>query len=763
MLAAAGRAAVLLAALAGAASPAEPSGVPAEFVQAVDFPYYLYPRDLWERELVWLKNIGIDTVRFSVPWNWHQTAPGTFDFTGATSPRRDVMTFVRMLRRLGLRGWVRLTPPVDNWPNRGWPAGVTPANSAAAREWIGAVSGALAAHTANHGGAIAFADGGPAPLGVPAPPAPVTVVSAGRATALADSRELIATAHGSLAWSGVEDALYPEGWAPVQQSFLVKGVVGLSGDERSASGALRREAALLHVWGKLLGGMRPAPMPKPASGRLPEGVTAVELVSRAESAVCITNRGAEPFHDELRVLEPATKRTLVIPNVTVPPGDSLWLPVSVTIGPNGLCRDCSNFSGAEQIVYATAELLSVEYENGILAMEFAAPEPGEAILQLEREPVGPFLASGKPTRFDWDDKAMRARLTIPANPAPGNRVRIGIAIEEPETSAFFNEAKRLIIGAKNLISTAYSSAEVAARSRLRLPEGFAAAAKTKSPNEIDYEVTVPAGAPQGDYANFAIEADGLPLGRARLQLFRPVSIRVTQAVQIHFGQHTELAPDPPTVPVEPKAGTNIELSLRNNWPSIQTYKLEAAGDGLEFYPPKSEITIGPMDRRTVSLRVFGADGASGVCDWHLKVSGGASFDLPMRAVLAPRNRTVAWTADLDGDGTPEWVLESQKARAIFSSQDGGRWMEFTWKDSNVNFLPEQGILAGAGPVQVRANGDSLELIGKDWTRTVRLVNGTVTIEQSTPLSADGLSPWKQGSVTLSIARESESRVSYSLH
>ena len=28
---------------------------PPEFVQAVEFPYYLYPRTLWERELVWLK------------------------------------------------------------------------------------------------------------------------------------------------------------------------------------------------------------------------------------------------------------------------------------------------------------------------------------------------------------------------------------------------------------------------------------------------------------------------------------------------------------------------------------------------------------------------------------------------------------------------------------------------------------------------------------------------------------------------------------
>ena len=136
----------------------------------------------------------------------------------------------------------------------------------------------------------------------------------------------------------------------------------------------------------------------------------------------------------------------MIPGVSVGPEQSLWLPVSVSLGPEGLCRECTNFAATEHIVYATAELLSIEYENGILAMEFAAPEAGEVILQMARRPVGPFLAAGKPTEFDWDDAHMRARLKIPASKAQGNRVRIGIAIEAPETSAFFNDLHRLVIG-----------------------------------------------------------------------------------------------------------------------------------------------------------------------------------------------------------------------------------------------------------------------------------------------------------------------------
>ena len=61
--------------------------------------------------------------------------------------------------------------------------------------------------------------------------------------------------------------------------------------------------------------------------------------------------------------------------------------MSVSLGPDGLCRECTNFAPTEHIVYATAELLSIEFENGILAMEFAAPEAGEVILQLARRPT----------------------------------------------------------------------------------------------------------------------------------------------------------------------------------------------------------------------------------------------------------------------------------------------------------------------------------------------------------------------------------------
>jgi len=757
--------ALLLAFTAVGATPAPGPPAPAAFVQAVEFPYYLYPANLWERELVWLKNVGVRTVEFSVPWNWHQLRPGEFDLTGRTSPRRDLAGFLKLLRKLGLRAWVRPFPPVPGWIDGGWPMGAPPGGSAQ-RQWLEELGHLLGAQTVGHGGPVAYVEGrgpgGALAVDAGAPPGPTVVVSASDPSALVRSREAIAGARGALLWRDVEDAIYPAGWAADPATLVRKGAVGLSGDERVSIGPLRRGAALLRNWSPSISGMRAIAMPKPAGGKLPDGVHAVELVSPAASAVSVANTGKQPFHDDLRVLMPGSKRTLVVPGVSVPPGESLWLPLAASLGPDGLCRECSHFSPAEKIVYATEELLSVEFENGILAMEFAAPEEGEVILQLARKPVGPFLAAGKPAQFDWDDKGLRARLTIPANPAPGNRVRIGIAMEEPESAAFFNEARRLLIGRANTVATEYSSAEVAARSRLRLPEGFTAKAAVKSPNEIGYEVAVPADSIHGDYADLALEADGLLLGRAHLQLFRPATIRLSQAMQLHFGQQAELTPDPPTAPIDPKGGIGLDVVIRNNSMEIQTYHLEASGAGLDFFPAKTEISVGAMDERPVPYRIFAQDGVAGLRDWRLRVTGGTDANMPMRALVLPRDRTVAWTADLDGDGSPEWVLESRRARAVFSGQDGGRWVEFTAKDSNTNFLPEQGLFAAVGAVEVEAAGDSLVFSGRAWKRTVRLVDGALTVEQTTPLPADQLAPEKRGGTSLSIERTSASEVTYTL-
>jgi hypothetical protein len=749
---------LLLLALAAACRAAEPAR---EYVQAVEFPYYSFPRTLWERELVWLKTLGIRTVAFSIPWNWHQPRPGAYDLTGTTSPRRDLMTLIRVLRRLGMQAWIRPLPPVKGMVNAGWPAGAAQ-NAGAQRTWLRHLEQLLAPQTVKHGGPVAYVEGKALAIDAQAPPAPVTVVSANDSSALARSRRALASRRGALLWEEVEDIVFPAGWQADPSALVVKGAVGLDGIERWPTAALRRSAALLRGWAAFLPVLQAAPAPRARVGKLPPGVTAGFFASSSASALSVTNAGDNAVVQDLRIRRPGAGRSLVVPGISLPAGESLWLPISVSLGSGGLCRNCSNFSSAEHIIYATAELHAVEYENGILSMEFAAPAPGEVILQLARQPAGPYLAAGRLSQFDWDEKTLRARLPIPSGTGAGNRVRVGLAIEPPDASAFFSGPTRLLVGRTNAIATSYSSAEIAGRSRLRLPEGFTSKPIVKSPVEIDYEVEVPPTALHGDWVELALEADGVLMGRSRLQLLRPASVRWPDAIGLHLGPGTELPVEPPVAPADARTGRNIEIVIRNNSPTIQTYRVEATGEGLAFSPPAADISIGGALERSVSLRVFPDESAPGLREWRLRVTGGANVEMLMRLLLLPRGQTVAWSADLDGDGYPEWVLESQKTRAVFSAQDGGRWLDFTWKDTGTNFLPEGGALAGAGRVEVNASGSALEFSGRGWKRTVRLEDSKVVVEQTAPLAVQSVTPSGGDGVALTVIRESATRAVYSL-
>jgi hypothetical protein len=124
---------------------------------------------------------------------------------------------------------------------------------------------------------------------------------------------------------------------------------------------------------------------------------------------------------------------------------------------------------------------------------------------------------------------------------------------------------------------------------------------------------------------------------------------------------------------------------------------------------------------------------------------------------------VVWSADLDGDGSAEWILESHRARAVFSSRDGGRWTEFTWKDSGVNVLPDAGLWAGAGDVEARAAGAALEIGAGAWKRTVRLVDNRLEIEQDSALPAAAPEAGKIGGVAVKVERLSDRRMRVSLN
>jgi len=91
-----------------------------------------------------MKTIGVSTGGILHSSELAPLQSGEFDFTGRTSPgRRDLVGFVRLLRRLGLHAWVR---PLA-------------ADARAQRAWLKALEAVLATQTTSQGGPIAYVEG----------------------------------------------------------------------------------------------------------------------------------------------------------------------------------------------------------------------------------------------------------------------------------------------------------------------------------------------------------------------------------------------------------------------------------------------------------------------------------------------------------------------------------------------------------------------------------------------------------------------------
>lgn len=611
------------------------------WTMSVEFPWPNLPRPIWERELAHLKEIGVA----------HVSLPQSED-----AAKLDEV--IRIVRRLGLEA-----------------------------DLEGSIPERLQMLAKAHGGPITE------------PPPGTVRISAIMPRALDNERKLLTVGTTAILWTDVFEHLTPQ-YHP--------GAISLAGNEGPGAALLRREAQLARFWGAQL-----TSLPESPGARLSVPVDSVtvhqyiaeksgatapaDAVPSGLSLVSVVNDSSDPWKGEVRAMYPAMQRAIALPSVAVAPYDVLWLPVNVPFAASSLCSGCTGFAPSDHLAYATAELTGMEYENGILALEFIAPSAGEAVLQLSHEPTGPLVAGGHPTMFDWDAKNLRARLPIPAGNTKTGRVRVALAIDAPPATGFFDRTPVLLIGETTRTTAQFSPAAVAARSRLRAAPEFTftqedpvISSDKDRPSFITYKITVPSTAIEGDTTQLAIEADGTQLSHTRIRIAAPATVTFEDAISVRVAAGSFVPLWPATIPVNQRSGRELVVTLHNNAPEIRTFELSLHAPGLDFSPAKMNISVGASVSRDVTFRVFGSIPATGLHEGEVWLSGAVTFKQPVQFLVLPAAGALAWSANGFS------ILESTKTRASFL---GNRWLEMIDKDSGNDAQPAGGTDFQGGPIE----------------------------------------------------------------
>lgn len=131
------------------------------FLRAGEIHYFRIPRAEWRDRLTKAKLAGLNAVSVYVPWNYHEVAPGKYDFTG----ERDLAGFLKLCQELALGVLLRPGPYIcAEWTFGGFPERLvaisdelrssSPRYLAEVEGWIDAVTPLILRYSQDVGGPI---------------------------------------------------------------------------------------------------------------------------------------------------------------------------------------------------------------------------------------------------------------------------------------------------------------------------------------------------------------------------------------------------------------------------------------------------------------------------------------------------------------------------------------------------------------------------------------------------------------------------------
>ena len=80
------------------------------FLNSGEIHYFRIKRELWDKHLEAATEAGLTTISSYVPWAWHESVKGVFDFDGNSCPERDLKGWLQRCQAHGLTCIVKPGP-----------------------------------------------------------------------------------------------------------------------------------------------------------------------------------------------------------------------------------------------------------------------------------------------------------------------------------------------------------------------------------------------------------------------------------------------------------------------------------------------------------------------------------------------------------------------------------------------------------------------------------------------------------------------------
>jgi hypothetical protein len=395
---------------------------------------------------------------------------------------------------------------------------------------------------------------------------------------------------------------------------------------------------------------------------------------------------------------PPAERTLRLPRLTLPPRESLLLPVRVPLA-NASWEVAPGLGAADEVYYATVELSKVTYDGVALRLEFTAPTDGEVALRLSSRPEQAQVDGQAATLQEDTDRHLYIakipkgevphfiRVLELAYPHEGPRVTIS-----PRGPWIAGETRAVRVRVENpRRTTLEGDLDFVAESIYRgenpaLPVHIPAG----SSREFSFPAEIPSYAAEGQpvelVATFREKDSSITWAwRSQITIHRPFDWSLTPFLSFPLREDQPIPIIHPTLASLNLPGeAAFQVRVKSWLDHEQVVTLATEGVDLNLTPASSQLVLPANGETTVEVRAAPAKG-SGVYRFEISLRSG-DYQVKEGVVLAAiqQGEAIAYALDYDRDGFPDLILENQKVRLFLSPHAGGRSFAFVLKDSNAN-------------------------------------------------------------------------------